>query len=396
MEMLTFLLLGVLIGVFVGYYLGFAKSRSERTGLEESINNLKGQINYLVSQQGALSSSLGTLNGLSSLVSELKARYEEVKEAEKKLTAERDRRLGEFMENMKKMFEEISNKTIKLDEEKEKRIAELVDQMKRFSDEQRAAIERFLLQQGQSREEIEKKRDAELKDMRRIVEEFVKTVSGTKTRGHVGEMLLSEALSESIKVGTVVKNLSIGSMVVEFAWNLNDGKYIPIDSKLPDLSDLVGEFENTQDQEIREQRKREIVQKIRREMDNVRKYQNQPNTIDSCIMVVPSAVIEIAPELIAEGKKQNVFLCTYRDIFAVAHYLEARHVMMNQNEVGSYKQLIQSLLSLLEQVNQKANSLDRALKQITNANNEIKSLVSQAFSLMNARTKVDQGANQDA
>jgi len=204
------------------------------------------------------------------------------------LSAERDKRLEEFIENMRKMFEEVSNRTIKLDEEKEKRITELLEQMRRFSDEQRAAMERFLLQQGQSREEIEKKRDAELKDMRRIVEEFVKTVSGTKTRGQIGEMLLSEALSESIKVGTVVKNLSVGSMVVEFAWNLNDGKYIPIDSKLPALSDLVAQFESTQDQEIREQRKKEIVQKIRREIDNVRKYQNQPNTIDSCIMVVPS------------------------------------------------------------------------------------------------------------
>lgn len=393
--MLAMFLLGTLVGVFIGYYMGVLKLRGERKGFEESIKNLKEQINYLVSQQGALSSSLGSLSGLSSLVSELKARYEETKEAEKRLSAERDKRLEEFTENMKRMFEEVSNRTIKLDEEKEKRITELLEQMKRFSDEQRATIERFLLQQGQSREEIEKKRDAELKDMRRIVEEFVKTVSGTKTRGQIGEMLLSEALSESIKVGTVVKNLSVGSMVVEFAWNLGGGKYIPIDSKLPDLSNLIVEFEDAQDQKVQEEIKKEIVQKIKREIDNVRKYQNQPNTVDCSIMVVPSAVIDIAPELIAEGKKQNVFLCTYRDIFAVAHYLEARHVMMNQDEAGSYKQLIQSLLSLLEQVDQKTNSVDRALKQITNANNEIKQLVSQAVSLASKPTKLDQNADRN-
>ncbi|WP_448535555.1 hypothetical protein [Pseudothermotoga sp.] len=112
-------------------------------------------------------------------------------------------------------------------------------------------------------------------------------------------------------------------------------------------------------------------------------------------MVVPSAVIDIAPELIAEGKKQNVFLCTYRDIFAVAHYLEARHVMMSQDEAGSYKQLIQSLLSLLEQVDQKTNSLDRALKQMSNANNEIKQLVSQAVSLASKPAKLDQNADRN-
>lgn len=75
--------------------------------------------------------------------------------------------------------------------------------------------------------------------------------------------------------------------------------------------------------------------------------------------------------------------------------MEARHVMMNQDELGRFKQLIQSLLSLLEQVNQKTNSLDRALKQIANANNEIKSLVSQAFSVANVKTESNDGTDQD-
>ncbi|MGJ8454476.1 DNA recombination protein RmuC [Pseudothermotoga sp. U03pept] len=376
--MLVLFLTGLFVGVIVGYYMGVMRFRGDRTSIDESIKNLNERINYLVSQQGALSSSLGTLSGLSNLVSELKARYEEMKEAEKKLSLERDRRLEEFVENMRKIFEEVSNKTLKIDEEKEKRIVELVEQMKRFSDEQQATIERFLLQQGQTREEIERKRDAELKDMRRIIEGFVHTVSGTKSRGQVGEMLLSEALSESIKVGTVVKDLPIGSMVVEFAWKLGDGRYIPIDSKLPDLSSLLQEFEESLEQKDREQKKKEIIQKIQREVENVKKYQNQPNTIDCCIMVVPSAVLEMAPELAAFAKKQNVFLCTHKEIFAVAHYLEARHITTQQDEAGRYKHLVQTLLNIFEQIEQKSNSLERAVKQMTNANSEIRTLVAQA------------------
>jgi DNA recombination protein RmuC len=52
-------------------------------------------------------------------------------------------------------------------------------------------------------------------------------------------------------------------------------------------------------------------------------------------------------------------------------------------------------VSLLEQVDQKTNSVDRALKQITNANNEIKQLVSQAVSLASKPTKLDQNADRN-
>ncbi|MEJ5228532.1 MAG: DNA recombination protein RmuC [Pseudothermotoga sp.] len=369
-------LLSGLIGLVIGYFISRALKNKGQTNLENSLKMLTDLLSELIRQQGAVSSSLSSVGNLSALVSELKVRYEEMKRAEEELSYQRERRLEEFMSSMRKSLEEVSNKTLKIDEEKEKRISELVEHMKRFSDEQRASIERFLMQQGQSREEIEKRRDAELKDMRRIIEEFVRTVSGTKTRGQVGEMLLSEALSESIKVGTVVKDLRIGSMIVEFAWHLGDGKYIPIDSKLPDLSDLIEEFDEAQ--EDREEKKREIIQKIQREIENVKKYQNQSNTIDCCIMVVPSAVIEMAPELVSYGKRQNVFLCTHKELFAIAHYLEARYVTTRQDEAAKYRHLVQTLLSIFEQIEQRSNSLERATKQVINANNEIKNLIVQA------------------
>ena len=380
MELTTFFV-GISVGLVAGYFVArHLTVGSTRENLQAPLKMLSNQISELTRQQGAFSSSLGALDNLSSIVTELKARYEEMKEAEKKLSTERDKRLEEFMESMKRAFKDISSKTLKLDEEKEKRITELVEHMKQFADEQRASTERFISHQGQSREEIEKRRDAELKDMRRIMENFVRTVSGTKTRGMVGEMLLSEALSESIKVGTVIKNLSIGSMTVEFAWRLGDGKYIPIDSKLPDLSELIIDYENTQDEKERERKKKKLIQQMEKEIDNVRKYANQPNTINSCILVVPSLVLEIAPELAAFGRKKDVFLCTRKEVFAVAHYLEAGYLLMKQDESGKYKQLVQVLLNILDQINQKSASLDRALKSISNANGEIKTLVAKAKS----------------
>ncbi|GAB4320231.1 DNA recombination protein RmuC [Pseudothermotoga elfii] len=373
-------ILGMFLGFVGGYIIGQAAAKNEgQKDIQSSLKPLLEQLSELSRQQGSFSSHLNTLNNLSGLVADLKARYEEIKESEKKLSLERDKRMEDFMENMRHAFEEVSSKMLKIDEEKEKRIMELVENMKRFTDEQRASTEKFLSQQGTTREEIEKRRDAELKDMRKIMENFIHTISGTKTRGNVGEMLLSDALSETIKTGTVVKNLSVGSMTVEFAWNLGDGKYIPIDSKFPEIFSLAEEYEEKP--ENREQLKKQIVQKIMKEIENIKKYCNQPNTIDSCIMVVPSTVLDIAPELVAIGKEHNVFLCSYREIFAVAHYLEARYFSTKQDEAGKYRRMVEDLLKLLGDIEKKIASVDRALKSISNASNDIKTLTSKGKSI---------------
>lgn len=373
-------ILGMFLGFIGGYIIGQSVSKNgSQKDIQSSLKPLLEQLSELSRQQGSFSSHLNTLNNLSGLVADLKARYEEIKESEKKLSLERDKRMEDFMENMRHAFEEVSSKMLKIDEEKEKRIMELVENMKRFTDEQRASTEKFLLQQGTTREEIEKRRDAELKDMRKIMENFIHTISGTKTRGNVGEMLLNDALSETIKNGTVVKNLSINSMNVEFAWNLGDGKYIPIDSKFPEIFSLAEEYEEKPDN--REQMKKQIVQKIMKEIENIKKYCNQPNTIDSCIMVVPSTVLDIAPELVAIGKEHNVFLCSYREIFAVAHYLEARYFSTKQDEAGKYRRIVEGLLQVLGDIEKKIASVDRALKSISNASNDIKILTSKGKSI---------------
>ena len=96
-----------------------------------------------------------------------------------------------------------------------------------------------------SRHRAEDMRDAQIQDMRNMMTTFTQTISGTKTRGMVGESILSEVLSNSIKAGVIKKELKIGSQNVEFAWDLGDGKYIPIDSKLPDVFSLVDQFEKS-------------------------------------------------------------------------------------------------------------------------------------------------------
>ncbi|EKF49737.1 RmuC domain protein [Thermosipho africanus H17ap60334] len=221
--------------------------------------------------------------------------------------------------------------------------------MRKFFEEQKKNTEKFLNEQGKSREEIEKRRDAQIEDMKRMISIFTKTVSGTKTRGMTGEFLLKEALKESIKVGLIKTNLKTEGGEVEFAWDLGDGKYIPIDSKFPDVFQLLEEYDKVESSKERDKLKKEIIDKVKKEIQRVQKYQNLFNTIDSCILVVPEAILEIAPELVGLGRENNVFLCSYKDVFVIAHTLQDKYIKLKEEgDIGKYKQMVSYFFKLLK------------------------------------------------
>ena len=74
-----------------------------------------------------------------------------------------------------------------------------------------------------------------------------RTLTGTKSKGIAGEALLGLYLESSIKTGEVKKDLKIGTKIVEFAWKVSEGKYIPIDAKFPEIKALVEEHDKSED-----------------------------------------------------------------------------------------------------------------------------------------------------
>ena len=239
--------------------------------------------------------------------------------------------------------------------------------------EMKGEIKGIFTEIEKSRDRSEDKRDAKLQDMSNTIDSFNRTISGTKTRGMVGESILKEALKNSIKAGLVKTELKIGSKNVEFAWDLGDGKYIPIDSKLPDIVPLVSQYENSKNTEEQKLLSKKIKDKVAKEILNIQKYQNQTNTIDNCILVIPPSILDMSPELVGIGKDSNVFVCSYKDVFPIAHILEEQYRRFNEEgDIGEYKKTIKQLDSILDKVISKTETLDRAIKQISNANDEIK------------------------
>ncbi len=360
---MVFLIVGIVLGFFIGFLLGRIRLyRSDDLSRQASVSNLITQI------------------------AEIRVKFEEVERAREKLEEqrrrldeEREKRFREFVDSVHRIFKELSEKTAKIDEEKDKRIEELVEQMKKFFEEQKKHTERFLLEQGKSREEIEKRRDAQIEDMKRMIHTFTKTVSGTKTRGITGEKLLKEALRESIKAGLIKCNLRTDNGEVEFAWDLGDGKYIPIDSKMPDVFEILQKYDATDDVRQKESYAKTIMDKVKKEIKRVQKYQNLSNTIDSCILVIPEAILDIAPELIGVGKQSNVYLCSYKDVFLVAHTLQDQYIRLKEEgDIGRYKQVIKSLFQILDNIASKTDSIARALTTIQNANDKIKAEIMKA------------------
>ena len=239
--------------------------------------------------------------------------------------------------------------------------------------EMKGEIKGIFTEIEKSRDRSEDKRDAKLQDMSNTIDSFNRTISGTKTRGMVGESILKEALKNSIKAGVVKTELKIGSKNVEVAWDLGDGKYIPIDSKLPDIVPLVSQYENSKNTEEQKLLSKKIKDKVAKEILNIQKYQNQTNTIDNCILVIPPSILDMSPELVGIGKDSNVFVCSYKDVFPIAHILEEQYRRFNEEgDIGEYKKTIKQLDSILDKVISKTETLDRAIKQISNANDEIK------------------------
>lgn len=218
-----------------------------------------------------------------------------------------------------------------------------------------------------------------LTNMLNKISSIERTLTGTKSRGIAGEALLGLYLESSIKTGEVKKDLKIGTKIVEFAWKVSEGKYIPIDAKFPEIMALVEEYDKSEDTVYQKSLSKKVKDKIAKEIVNIQKYQNQPNTIGNCILAVPPSVLQMSPELLSIGKESNVYLSSYKDVIIIAHLLaEQHHRFTAEGDIGAEKIRVGQLNSILEKIFSKSNTIDKGLKQISNANDEIKDEVTKS------------------
>lgn len=244
-------------------------------------------------------------------------------------------------------------------------------------------LKKSLEERSEKEKEEKEKREKEIKEERekmdRKLSDMFRLMLGTQKRGGVGEQHLKNILSVPIKLGIIKTNLQIGTQNVEFAWELGNNKYIPIDSKLPEAEKLIKKYEESEDPDEQKKLKKKIIYIIKKHANEAAKYKNKSNTIDKVIVAVPDVFMDIVPEINADFKKAGVLICGYSYVFFFGYYLsEYYNKMLETGDVGFYQQNIDELLSILRDIESGTIRIDKGVKMIENANKGIKTQVFEA------------------
>ena len=185
--------------------------------------------------------------------------------------------------------------------------------------------------------------------------------------------MLKEILNPFIKANKVSLNFHVDNKIVEFAWKVSQDKYLPIDSKLPDVLELYKEYSKTDSKKEQLILKKKMLDKVRKRIDDAKKYKNKRNTIDKAIIAIPDSIYEIMPEINSDAQKNNIIVAGYHLVVYAASYLEKEYLfIIESGDIGEYKESLDSLLRLIEDIKDKTKTIDKGVVMIKNANDEIK------------------------
>lgn len=230
------------------------------------------------------------------------------------------------------------------------------------------------------KEKKDTKRQDDLRDyVEKNISAFTRTIHGTKRRGQVGEVILKEMLSEPIKTGLIVTELETDSGKVEFAWDMKNGKFLPIDSKMPELETLYSDFEKTDNSEEQIKIKKEIRKQIENKKKEGKKYLNNHNTIDKCIIAIPDAISDMFPDINSDSIRTGIFVTGYTKVFLFACFLCEYYLKsLDTGEIGVYRDVIGAVKNILKEIEKKTNTINRGVTQITGANKSIQTEVNKS------------------
>ncbi|MEM3363993.1 MAG: DNA recombination protein RmuC [Candidatus Micrarchaeia archaeon] len=230
------------------------------------------------------------------------------------------------------------------------------------------------------RKDASKKEEDRLKQVQEIIDNMGKIeriLVGTYSRGKSGEELLKESLKDFIKIRLVECNVSVGNnLTVEYGWKLNDGKYIPIDSKYPDIFGQIRKLDETNDANARKKLKEMIKRTLERNIDDITKYQNQTKTTDYCILSVPDSIIELLPEICHYGLSKRVFVVGYSNTAIIAFLIAQQYnKSLEERDVKELSQIIESLSMILDKISENVSTIERGIKMVKNASEDIQAEV---------------------
>ena len=403
-------LLIALIGlnIILSVYLTLNLRVQKNQGLKERIRDLLSK--ELKENRTELTSSLRDnreemSKGIDNLTSKLEEKLSTIAETIKS-NAKEDREqlsqsLKDFNELHKQKFNEMTLKQEKLIEttnERLEKMRETVDEKLHKTLEERLGRSFKLVSE---RLEAVQKGLGEMQNLASGVGDLKKVLSNVKTRGVLGEIQLGNILEQIMapeQYDQNVKTKSGSDAHVEFAIKLPgkdvSGKevYLPIDAKFPqeDFIRLQGAYDIGDPVAI-EKANKDLMRSIKNFAKDIRdKYIDPPNTTDFGIMFLPveGLFAEVArqPEMITMLQRDYKIIVTGPTTLAA---------MLNSLQMGFKTLAIQKrssevwkiLGAVKTEFGKFGGVLEKAQKKITEANNELDTLVGTRTRMMFSKLK---------
>ena len=403
-------LLIALIGlnIILSVYLTLNLRVQKNQGLKERIRDLLSK--ELKENRTELTSSLRDnreemSKGIDNLTSKLEEKLTTIAETIKS-NAKEDREqlsqsLKDFNELHKQKFNEMTLKQEKLIEttnERLEKMRETVDEKLHKTLEERLGRSFKLVSE---RLEAVQKGLGEMQNLASGVGDLKKVLSNVKTRGVLGEIQLGNILEQIMapeQYDQNVKTKSGSDAHVEFAIKLPgkdvSGKevYLPIDAKFPqeDFIRLQGAYDIGDPVAI-EKANKDLMRSIKNFAKDIRdKYIDPPNTTDFGIMFLPveGLFAEVArqPEMITMLQRDYKIIVTGPTTLAA---------MLNSLQMGFKTLAIQKrssevwkiLGAVKTEFGKFGGVLEKAQKKITEANNELDTLVGTRTRMMFSKLK---------
>jgi DNA recombination protein RmuC len=202
-------------------------------------------------------------------------------------------------------------------------------------------------------------------------------VAGSSSRGAAGENILARAFAQ-LPPDMLERDVPFGSRQVEYALRLPGGRLLPIDSKWTSASSLE-RLADTDDPLERRRLQEQVVRDVRAKAREVAKYLDPERTLSLGILAVPDAVHGAAAEAHAEGHRDGVLIVPYSLAlpFVLAVYrLSLRFGAFDSESLGSRVRLLDDALRRIEEETE--GRLTRGLVLAQNARDGLREHVADA------------------
>lgn len=198
-------------------------------------------------------------------------------------------------------------------------------------------------------------------EIQRITKRLESALLGSKSKGEMGENILSESLKQ-FPPEMIDINFKVNGKPVEYAIILSDGKRLPIDSK------WIGLDEESYD----------IEKAIAKKAKEVSQYIDPASTIPMAIAAVPDSVfVQCKQAHIRAYRENRVLIMPYSMTIPYILSLYSLHKNytrnLNTEKIGVYLSEIKTSLNKLETLLE--NNIARSITMVNNAYNEGKQII---------------------